>query len=84
MQLRGDDDTIINTCPRVDTVLLSLLVLLTFLVSAVPAVIFPTISTKHFIIVLNVTLASLLGMAFIVDVFTSKHRLSRINVIVFI
>jgi hypothetical protein len=74
IQLRGDDGVVIPTCPRVDTVLLSLLVLLMFLIAAVPAVIYPTIGIKYFVVIFNVTLASLLGATFAFDILSSKYR----------
>jgi hypothetical protein len=72
---RQQDSTTIDPCPRADTVLLSLLSLLIFLIAAVFAIIFPTTTVKHFIIALNATLVSILGTTFAFDMVTSKYAI---------
>jgi Flp pilus assembly protein TadB len=62
-----------QTCPRSDTVLLSLLSLIIFLVAAVFALVFPTTTIKNFIIALNATLAGVLGLIFAFDLARRKH-----------
>jgi hypothetical protein len=63
-----------QTCPRSDTVLLSLLSLIVFLMFAVSALVIPTTMVKHFIFALNGTVASVLGATLAIDLMTSMYH----------
>jgi hypothetical protein len=68
----GRDDNPGKSCPRADTVLLSLFSLLIFLVTAICAILYPTIAVKHFIIAFNAALAGILSAIFTLDMIKSK------------
>jgi hypothetical protein len=61
------------TFPRSDTVLLSLLSLVLFLISAVFALVFPTRPVKFFIFALNATLAIVLSATVAFDLFNRMY-----------
>jgi prepilin signal peptidase PulO-like enzyme (type II secretory pathway) len=63
-----------QTCPRSDTVLLSLLSLIVFLISAVFALVIPTTMVKQLIFALNGTVASVLGATLAIDLMTSMYH----------
>lgn len=60
------------TCPRAETVMISLLCLFAFLIVAIFAIKFPTIEVKRIVLVINATLAGVLSMVFVYDLMTSK------------
>ena len=58
------------TFPRAETVMISLLGLLAFLIVAIFAIKYPTIQVKRTVLVVNATLAGLLGTVSVHDVMT--------------
>jgi hypothetical protein len=76
----GINNSPMPTCPQADTVMLSLLHLLIFLITAIFAITFPTIQVKRVVIAVNTLLASALGMAFIIDVATRKSKRNSTNI----
>jgi hypothetical protein len=61
-----------ETCPRAETVMISMLLLLAFLIIAVFAIRYPSVKAKRAAIAINAALAGALGVTFIWDVATSK------------
>jgi hypothetical protein len=70
------------TCPLPDTMMLSLLHLLLFLIAAIFAIKFPTVRVKRIVIAVNTLLASVLGIIFMIDVATRKSN-SHLTIICF-
>jgi hypothetical protein len=64
---------VIETCPRIETVLLAFLVLLLFIIVAVLALRFPTARMKWVVIGTSAFFVAVLGCVFAYDVFLRKY-----------
>ncbi|KAH8732637.1 hypothetical protein GQ44DRAFT_667862 [Phaeosphaeriaceae sp. PMI808] len=70
--VRGENSQ--DTCPRFHTAILALFLLLIFLVTAVFALIFPTMKLKLLVILVNSILVGILTIVFAVDLATKRNR----------
>lgn len=67
---------VVETCPRVETVLLAFLFLLLFLILAVVALRFPTVPVKWAVVGLSVFFVTTLACVFVYDVVSGEHASS--------
>lgn len=68
--VKDKKNKIVDTCPRVDTVLTSLICLIAFLITAILATIFPTVTWKRTTVGVNSFLALALGLVLVFDIWT--------------
>lgn len=65
--IKDNKKHVIHTCPRVDTVLTSLICLIVFFITAIFAIIFPTVALKRITVGINASLALMLGLMLALD-----------------